>query len=217
MVPAARRFRQGALGSIKMRFKFLWISECLDSNFGPFVTLPSSFLARPSKLSIWLFVMSSSLGLGIGRIGKKSKVIDGVSASSLLSMRSAFAAARAPGVSDSRERAQSKLLVKNAGIEKVPPYCHHISLPFLLMFVRSALPPTPPQLRTETILLCCSQLKQNAMQPCLLQGSAVQLGMRTNFWLILNKSAMMIVGAIGKWMLWQRWLQSIRRVNYEMN
>lgn len=63
--------------------------------------------------------MSSSLGLGIGRIGKKSKVIDGVSASSLVSMRSAFAASRTPGASDSRDRSQSKLLVKNAGIEKV--------------------------------------------------------------------------------------------------
>ena len=70
--------------------------------------------------------MSSSLGLGIGRIGKRSKAIDGVSASSLISMRSAFAASHAPGASDSRERAQSKLLVKNAGIEKVmQPTFHH--------------------------------------------------------------------------------------------
>ena len=64
-----------------------------------------------------------SLGLGIGRIGKKSKAIDGVSAGSLVSMRSHFAAARAPGVTDARERAQSKLLVKNAGIEKVQRCC----------------------------------------------------------------------------------------------
>jgi hypothetical protein len=69
-------------------------------------------------------------------MGKKAKVIDGVSASSLISMKSAFAASRAPGVSDARDRAQSKLLVKNAGIDKVRPGFYCLNAIFFLNFMQ---------------------------------------------------------------------------------
>ena len=153
--------------------------------------------------------MSSSLRLGIGRIGKKSVAIDGVSAGSLVSMRSHFAAARIPGVSDARERAQSKLLVKNAGIDKVRRCCSFFIFPFI--FTPSASLPTLLLPRNEMTPPFCSKQRPCVMLRCLRGRGGAQLGMQTNFWLISSKNATMMTGRRRKLTHWQ-WQHRVMRL-----